>query len=101
MQLSYIYQIWKTLKCALQGNEILKSLGVQHCISQVGNGWKTKLTEKQVAQWATIAHLRASIMFGKTIIYDAQWQVTMDLKQWSGINSNTQDIMPVLVICKH
>ena len=27
---------------------------------------------KQVAQWATIAHLGASIMFGKTIIYDAQ-----------------------------
>ena len=27
---------------------------------------------KQVAQWATIAHLRASIMFGDTIIYDAQ-----------------------------
>ena len=32
---------------------------------------------KQIAQWATIAHLGASIMFGKTIIYDAQWQVTL------------------------
>ena len=29
-------------------------------------------------------------MFGKIIIYDAQWQVTLNLKQWSGINSNTQ-----------
>ena len=28
--------------------------------------------EKQVAQWATIAHHGASIMFGDTIIYDAQ-----------------------------
>ena len=27
---------------------------------------------KQVAQWATIAHLRASIMYGDYIIYDAQ-----------------------------
>ena len=35
---------------------------------------------KQVAQWATIAHLGASIMFGNTIIYDAQWQVTLNLK---------------------
>ena len=35
---------------------------------------------QQVAQWATIAHLGASIMFGKTIIYDAQWQVTLNLK---------------------
>ena len=36
---------------------------------------------KQVAQWATITHLGASIMFGNTIIYDAQWQVTLNLKQ--------------------
>ena len=36
---------------------------------------------KQVAQWATIAHHRASIMFGDTIIYDAQRQVTLNLKQ--------------------
>ena len=56
---------------------------------------------KQVAQWATIAHLGASIMFGNTIIYDTQWQITLNLKQWSGINSNTQDILPVLVICKY
>ena len=45
---------------------------------------------KKVAQWATIAHLEASIMFGKIIIYDAQWQVTLNLNQSSGINSNTQ-----------
>ena len=37
--------------------------------------------KKQVAQWATIPHLGASIMFGKTIIYYAQWQVTLNLKQ--------------------
>ena len=36
---------------------------------------------KQVAQWATIAHLGASIMFGEAIIYDAQRQVTLNLKQ--------------------
>ena len=36
---------------------------------------------KQVAQWATIAHLGASIMFGDTLIYDAQRQVTLNLKQ--------------------
>ena len=36
---------------------------------------------KQVAQWATIAHLRASIMFGDTIIDDAQRQVTLNLIQ--------------------
>ena len=36
---------------------------------------------KQVAQWATIAHLGASLMFGDTIIYDAQMQVTLNLKQ--------------------
>ena len=34
----------------------------------------------QVAQWAMIAHLGASIMFGDTIIYDAQKQVTLTLK---------------------
>ena len=37
--------------------------------------------DKQVAQWATIAHLGASIMFGDTIIDDAQRQVTLNLKQ--------------------
>ena len=36
---------------------------------------------KQVAQWATIAHHGASIMFGDTIIFDAQRQVTPNLKQ--------------------
>ena len=36
---------------------------------------------KQVAQWATITHLRASIMFGDTIIYDALRQITLNLKQ--------------------
>ena len=36
---------------------------------------------KQVAQWATIAHLGASIIFGDTIIHDAQRQVTLNLKQ--------------------
>ena len=32
-------------------------------------------------------------MFGDNIIYDAQRQVTLNLKQSSGINSNIQDIM--------
>ena len=36
---------------------------------------------KQVAQWATIANLRASIMFGDTIIDDAERQVILNLKQ--------------------
>ena len=36
---------------------------------------------KQVAQWATISHHGASIMFGDTIIYDAQRQITLNLKQ--------------------
>ena len=40
-----------------------------------------KILLQQVAHWATIAHLRASIMFGETIIYDAQRQVTLNLKQ--------------------
>ena len=35
---------------------------------------------KQVAQWAMIAHLRASITFGDIIIYN-QSQVTLNLKQ--------------------
>ena len=37
---------------------------------------------KQVAQWATIAHLGASIKFGDALIYDAQRQVTLNLKQY-------------------
>ena len=36
---------------------------------------------KQVAQWSTIAHHGASIMFGDTIIYDVQRQITLNLKQ--------------------
>ena len=35
----------------------------------------------QVAQWATIAHNGASIMFGDTGVYDAQRQITLNLKQ--------------------
>ena len=38
-------------------------------------------SNKKVAQWATIAHHAASIMFGDTIIYDAQRQITLNLKQ--------------------
>ena len=37
--------------------------------------------KNQVAQWATISHLGASIMFGDTIKYDAQRQVTLNLKE--------------------
>ena len=37
--------------------------------------------KKQVAQWATVAHLGASIMLGDIIIYGAQRQVTLNLKQ--------------------
>ena len=44
---------------------------------------------KQVAQWATIAHQRAS-MFDDTIFYNAQRQVTLNLKQRPGLNSNTR-----------
>ena len=36
---------------------------------------------RQVAQWATMAHHGASIMFGDTIIYDAQRQITLNWKQ--------------------
>ena len=45
---------------------------------------------QQVAQWATIAHLRANIMFGDTIFYNAQRQVTLNLKQRSDLDSNTR-----------
>ena len=48
-----------------------------------------ELKFKQVAQWAAIAHLRASMMFGDTIIYDDLRQITLNLKQWPGINSKT------------
>ena len=44
-------------------------------------GEDTPENHKQVAKWATIAHLGASIMFGDTIIYDAQRQETLNLKQ--------------------
>ena len=44
--------------------------------------YKTKHNFKtSIAQWATIAHLGASIMFGDTLIYDTQRQVTLNLKQ--------------------
>ena len=36
---------------------------------------------KQVAQWATIAHFGASIIFGDTLLYGVQRQVTQTLKQ--------------------
>ena len=49
-----------------------------------------RISQKQVAQWAMIAHLRASIMFEDTIFYNAQRQVTLNLKQQSGLNSNTR-----------
>ena len=49
----------------------------------------TPAAVKQVAQWATIAHHGASIMFGDTRIYDAQRQITLKLKHWPGINSKT------------
>ena len=35
---------------------------------------------EQVAQWATIAHHGASKMFGDTIIFDAQRQITLNIK---------------------
>ena len=44
---------------------------------------------RQFAQWGMIAHLRASVMFGDTIFYNAQKQVALNLKQQSGLNSNT------------
>ena len=43
--------------------------------------FKYPMKMKQVAQWATIAHLGASIMFKDTIIDDAQRRVTLNLKQ--------------------
>ena len=39
------------------------------------------LVSRQVAKWAMIALLGASIMFGDTITYDAQMQVTLNLNQ--------------------
>ena len=54
-------------KMTLGGNELTRCLENQFI--------------QQVAQWATIAHHGASIMFGDTIIYDAQRQITLNLKQ--------------------
>ena len=51
-------------------------------VHTVCKGKKSSSDKKiQVSQWATIAHHEASIMFGDTIIYDAQRQVTLNLKQ--------------------
>ena len=38
------------------------------------------LLKIQVAQWEMIAHHGASKMFGDTIIYDTQRQITLNLK---------------------
>ena len=43
--------------------------------------FQIKLLFKQVAQWATIAQLEVSIMFGDTLKYDTQRKVTLNLKQ--------------------
>ena len=48
---------------------------------RVNGKQRTTGRAKQVAQWATIAHHGACIMFGDTIIYDAQRQITLNLKQ--------------------
>ena len=51
---------------------------------QPSSSWKrikSGLFKKQVAQWATLAHHGASIMFGDTIDYDAQRLITLNLKQ--------------------
>ena len=48
-----------------------------------------KQSNEQVAQGATIAHQVASIILGDTIVYDAQRQVTLNLKQRTGTNSKT------------
>ena len=37
-----------------------------------------------------ITHLRASLMFGDTICYNAQRHVTLNLKQRSGLNLHTR-----------
>ena len=34
--------------------------------------------KEQVAQWAMITHLGASIMFEKIIIYDGQWLLALN-----------------------
>ena len=40
---------------------------------------------RQVAQWATIAHHGARIMFGDTIIYNAQRQITLSWNEFKNI----------------
>ena len=58
--------------------------GLTKCRAMVENGlaeMKLHASKQQVAQWTTIAHHGASIMFGDTIIYDAQRQITLNLKQ--------------------
>ena len=52
----------------------------------VNDNLKKGIPQKKVAQWTTIAHHEASIMFGDTIINDAQRQVTLNLKQLPEIN---------------
>ena len=51
-----------------------------HCVVYFRNEWLTRLILdhkhgifKQVAQWTTIAHLRASRMFGDTMFYNTQY----------------------------
>ena len=52
---------------------------------------------KQVAQWATIAYLGASMMLDHTIIYESQKHVTPNLKSDQELiqKHNCNDIMPV------
>ena len=50
---------------------------LKRTVSMIGFGCEIK----QIAQWATIPHHGASIMFVDTIIYDAQRQITLNLKQ--------------------
>ena len=63
-----------------QTSKMLVVIQIQTVRHTDGIGWyfKSRLATvlKQVAQWATIAHHGASIMFGDTIIYDAQRQIT-------------------------
>ena len=55
-----------------QATHLVRIISINLCYTQ---------PYQQVAQWATIAHHGASIMFGDTIIYDAQRQITLNLKQ--------------------
>ena len=60
------------------------------CIQWAMNMTANVFHEQQVAKWATIAHHGASIMFGDTIISDAQRQVILNLKQWPEINKKNK-----------